>query len=92
MTDDIPFREKIKSINISPSATPTRRNNVPPKVNPDSNAWERGVVRDSRGMPLLDEFGQEVGLKEYAQDRKKYKEGKAKTLQSAKEIAQKETD
>lgn len=90
MSEQISFKEKIRSIQFSTQAMPSRRNNVPPKVNPDSNAWERGIVRDDRGMPLLDKDGLHVGLKEYATDRHKYEEGRAKTIQRAKEIAQKD--
>lgn len=62
------FGCKILSIDISPKATPTRKNNVPPKVNESANAWERGIVKDDRGMPLLNK-GKLVGVKEYANNR-----------------------
>lgn len=77
------FGCKVKSIQISPSATPTRRNKIPPKVNRDSNAWERGIVRDSRNMPLLDKHLEPVGTKEYVHDRHKHEEGRRKLLHQA---------
>lgn len=33
------------------------------------NSWERGIARDDRGMPFLDEGGQPVSVKEFAQRR-----------------------
>lgn len=83
MSDEIPFKEKIKSIQFSPAATPSRRNSIPPKVNKDSNSWERGIVRDDRGMPLLDENLQPVGMKEYVNNKHKYEEGKKETAYRA---------
>lgn len=85
MSDEIPFKEKIKSIQFSPAATPSRRNNIPPKVNTSSNSWERGVVTDDRNMPLLDDKLQPVGLKQYAQERTKYSEGFKETAYRAEE-------
>lgn len=50
-----------------PNKTPSR---TPPRT-PD-NAWERGIARDHRGMPYLNEKGSEIGVKEFAQNRGKY--------------------
>lgn len=36
---------------VSPAATPGRRNAKPPKL--IGNSWERGIVTDDRGMPIL---------------------------------------
>lgn len=74
------FGCKVKTIQLSPNATPSRRNHIPPKVNKESNAWHRGVVQDSRGMPLLNEKLAPVGLKEYSENRHKYDEGRRKTM------------
>lgn len=63
------FGCKLATIQWSPAATPSRRNTVPPK--PPQNHWEKGIVRDDRGMPLLNEKGSEIGLHELASNRSK---------------------
>ena len=59
---------------VSPQATPNRRNHLPPKVTSNANAWERGVAKDSRGMPLLCADGSPMGVKEYAEKRTEVEE------------------
>jgi hypothetical protein len=68
-------------LNISPAATPTRRNNNPPTTFAAKNSWERGVAKDDRGMPYLDKnlepmpikaFG-EKGRRQVAVNREKLK-------------------
>lgn len=76
------FGCKIVGIQLSPAATPTRRNSKPPTVNESANAWERGIVKDERGMPLLGPNG-EVGVKEYANNRSKYREMERQLAQEA---------
>jgi len=39
-----------KSFQVSPKATPNRRNNRPPRQH--DNSWEKGVLRDERGIPI----------------------------------------
>lgn len=55
-------------IQISPQATPSRRN---PKAAPATAdpSWEKGIARDSRGMPLLKADGSQIGVKEYGERR-----------------------
>lgn len=77
------FGCKIKTVQLSPSSTPSRRNSIPPKTNPDSNAWERGIARDSRGMPVLDENLQPMGLKEYAHKKRAVEDGRRKSQYTA---------
>jgi hypothetical protein len=59
------------TVQISPAATPTRRNQNPTRVvsNP---AWERGIVKVKRGdgeVPLLNPNGSPVRVKQYAENR-----------------------
>lgn len=61
------FGCKVQSVQWSPSATPSRRNSVPPR--PSQNQWEKGVATDSRGMPLLNDKGSAIGLHELASNR-----------------------
>lgn len=54
---------------VSPAATPTRKNHVPPKL--VGNSWEKGIAKDERGMPVLrtDASGTltTVGIKEWGE-------------------------
>lgn len=64
------FGCRIKSVQFSNACTPTR---TPSKARPagtQHNNWEKGVLRDERGMPVY-RNGQVIGLKEYAQDKRK---------------------
>jgi hypothetical protein len=36
------------------------------------NAWERGIARDERGVPYLNEKGDEIGVKQFAEKRHVY--------------------
>lgn len=53
------YRCKLASIQISPSATPSRRNNTPPR-RPD-NPYEKGVHRHPNGAPVRKD-GKVIGL------------------------------
>lgn len=64
------FGCKIRTIQWSPAATPSRRNTIPPRT--PNNSWEKGIAKDERGMPLLNEKGDPVGLHEMASNRGKY--------------------
>ena len=57
------------TLNISPQATPNRRNHKPSTVHVPMNSWEKGVAKDSRGMPLLKANLAPIGVKEYGQRR-----------------------
>ena len=61
------FKHKIRTIQWSPAATPSRRNQIPPKT--PNNSWEKGIATDDRGMPLLGASGEPIGLKERASRR-----------------------
>lgn len=67
------FKHKLRTIQWSPSATPSRRSPVPPRT-PD-NSWERGVVKDKRGMPLLDKNLEPIGQAELANNRRQIEDG-----------------
>lgn len=63
------YRCKLASIQISPSAMPSRRNDLPPAPT-SHNGWEKGVVRDAKGAPVLrPSTGKPIGLKDLADDR-----------------------
>lgn len=67
---DTCFGCKIKTIQIAPSATPSRRNTIAPRA--PQNSWERGIAKDERGMPLLDASNEPIGLHEMASNRGTY--------------------
>lgn len=62
---------KYRTINLSMTCTPTKtRSLAPPRgSNP---AWERGKATDHRGVPYLDGKGNEIGVKQFAENRHKY--------------------
>lgn len=63
----------LRSLNVSPSATPTRTRRVmsdsSDAAKRNSNAWERGIAVDRRGMPFLDEHLEPVSIKEFTENR-----------------------
>ncbi len=61
--------DALRSVQVSPSATPSRKNSVPPSR--PNNSFERGVRKDDRGIPYLDSNGKPLRLKEKF-DRKLY--------------------
>ncbi len=56
----------VGTIQLSPKATPSRRSPTPPRT--PNNSWEKGLARDSRGMPLIRD-GKPVTIKQYGEDR-----------------------
>lgn len=79
------FAEKLAywrehGLNVSPAATPTRRNSVPPAT--PNNSFERGVPKDSRGMPFFDERGGVIGQKEYITRRREIEAGRRRAHNS----------
>jgi hypothetical protein len=64
--DEDCFGCKLQSIQWSSKGMPWR-NNIPPR--PLMNNWEKGIAKDSRGMPLLDSGGNQIGLQELADNR-----------------------
>ena len=61
MTDDA-WLEKMKSIQVSPSAMPSRRNDKPPRR--PNNSFEKGNRLDDRGLPYLDKDAMPLKMKE----------------------------
>jgi hypothetical protein len=57
----------------------TRERRVAPIGNKGGNEWERGIVRDARGLPLLDTDGSVISVKTYA-DRRGELEAKRRAL------------
>lgn len=75
------FGCKVKGVTFNPYATPSRlRPHIPPRTpNP---AWERGIARDSRGMPYLNKAGSPMGVKQFAEERHKIEEHQRKLRQA----------
>lgn len=70
------FACKIKTIQVSPSATPSRTWR-PQKGLKDSNSWEKGIVKDERGMPYLNPGTVEpMPIKSYVENRHKIEKAK----------------
>ena len=79
------FACKIKTIQVSPSATPSRRK-ANQKPNLGNNSWEKGIVRDGRGMPHLNPGTLEpMPIKAYVENRHKIEEAKRKMAQGPQE-------
>lgn len=68
---------KLRSVQLSPAATPTKTRKFGavgvPKGN---NSWERGIVTDARGMPILKPDGHLIRSKEYAERRHEIEDGR----------------
>lgn len=64
----ITMEEKLASIQISPSATPSRKNNLPPRR--PNNSFEKGNRTDERGIAYLNEHGSPMKMGEYFDPRK----------------------
>ena len=52
------FAEKCRywrehGMQVTPTASPASRRGGAPRDKWDSNAWERGIARDERGVPIL---------------------------------------
>lgn len=75
------FKHKIRTVQLSPAATPSRRNNIPPSRQGEGNSWEKGIATDERGMPLIGKNGY-IGLKEM-QDRRHDIESQLRQMHNA---------
>lgn len=62
------FGCRIKSIQFSSSCTPSRTPSQTPPASPHNN-WEKGIVKDERGLPVR-RGGKVIGLKEYADNKR----------------------
>lgn len=77
------FGCKIQNVNFDPRAMPSRRNRIPPKAKEPLNSWNRGVPRDSRGMPYLDPGDlSPIGQKKFSENRSQIDEARRKVLAS----------
>lgn len=61
--------DRLRSINVQPSATPSRKNSIAPRR--PNNSFEKGRRTDSRGLSYLNSDGQPLKMKE-SFDRSKY--------------------
>lgn len=69
------FGCKVQTVQLPPSATPSRKRKEPTDVDKsNANAWERGIVKDDRGMPYLESNLEPIGLKEWVNKRGHYEE------------------
>lgn len=81
MAEELTFAEKMKywrenGMQVTPSASPAARRHGVPRDKSDSNAWERGIARDERGVPILKPGTTEpMPIKEYTQRRHEVDEG-----------------
>lgn len=67
---------KLRSVQLSPQATPNKTRKfgkVGPKGDP---VWERGIVTDRRGMPICKPDGNLIRNKEYAERRHEIEAGR----------------
>lgn len=65
------FKCKIKSIQLSPKATPSRTYRRQTRT-PTPDPWGGSPVRDERGMPLLKANMDPITHKDYENNRTKY--------------------
>jgi hypothetical protein len=79
------FHCKLKTIQVSPKATPNRRRKNQTEKK-DGNSWEKGIVRDGRGMPHLNPGTLEpMPIKTYVENRHKIEEAKREMLRPQEE-------
>lgn len=64
------------NLQISPTATPNRRNQVAPNIRESANAWERGEPTDHRGMPFLGKDFKPLGIKAFTEQRRRFEDRK----------------
>lgn len=76
------FHCKIKSIQFGSGTTPSKRR-TNQAVKKTGNSWEKGIVKDERGMPYLNPGTVEpMPIKTFVENRHKIEENKRKALQS----------
>lgn len=69
---------------LSPAATPTKTRKIsPPGVSKSNNSWERQIVTDSRGMPLLRADGELIRTKEYGERRHEFESARRRNANEA---------
>lgn len=72
-----------RSVQLSPAATPTKERKFGKLGPKGNNSWERQVVTDSRGMPILKPDGDLIRSKEYAENRHSIEEGRRRVANEA---------
>lgn len=63
---------QLRSVQLSPSCTPSKPRRLQQPGSHQRNSWERGIATDSRGMPLLDGGIAPISVKKYGENRRKY--------------------
>lgn len=73
---------KLRSVQLSPAATPTktRKYGEVGKLK-GNNSWERAIVSDARGMPILKPDGNLIRSAEYAEKRHEIEAGRRQLAQ-----------
>lgn len=66
------YAEKLDTFQVGAKIHKARRSTPSPPPRGTNNAWERGQKTDGRGVPLLDQSGEPIGTKEYADNHQKY--------------------
>lgn len=75
---------KMRSVQLSPAATPTKTRKFSPVGKPKgNNSWERAIVTDKRGMPILKPDGNMIRSAEYAEKRHSIEEGRRRIAQGS---------
>lgn len=64
-------QDRLHSIQIAPSATPSRRNSAPPRT--PNNSFEKGKRLDERGIPFLNREAKPLLMKDHF-DKSKYRD------------------
>lgn len=81
MAEELSFAEKLaywreNGMQVTPTASPASRRGGVPRDKGDSNAWERGIARDERGVPILMPGTTDpMPIKHYTQNRRAVDEG-----------------
>lgn len=68
---------------LSQSVTPNRTPSAAPSVHQNRNSWEKGIVKNDKGVPLLDENYDPIPVKKYAENRHKYEARRHELASSA---------
>jgi hypothetical protein len=72
-----------RSVQLSPAATPSKTRKFHPVGKPKgNNSWERQIITDRRGMPILKPDGQMIRSAEYAEKRTKIEAGRRQLANS----------
>jgi hypothetical protein len=73
---------RLRSLQVSPAVASTATKKFHPVGTPKGDpAWERQIMTDSRGMPLLKPDGEFIRSKEYAEKRHSIEAGRRQVAQ-----------